>query len=656
MSDQSLPGGPDPQLEIAELKRRLQAAEAQLQALQKAPSEVAPAQAEQERSQLFNLSLDLLCVAGFDGMLKQVNPAWTDCLGWSVEELTSRRMTEFILAEDLEATQKVREKIYAGEPVRGFQNRYRCKDGSYRWLSWNVYPVPGEQRVFAVARDVTRKMQIEERLAEQAALLDIAHEAILVKGLDDRIIFWNKGAERTYGWTAAEALGQRTVELFHLEPLRFQEARVVLLEKGEWHGEWLARTKDGKQLNMDSRWTLVRDAQGQPKSIFSINTDITEKKKLEAQFLRSQRMESIGTLAGGMAHDLNNVLAPILMSVGILKEMVTDADGLAMLEQMQGSAQRGADMVRQVLTFARGVSGQRMEVNLGHVLRDIHQVIRETFPKNIQSSIRSAGDLKLVLGDPTQLHQVFMNLCVNARDALPQGGRLEVITENIVLAESDPGLPAEAKPGPYVTVQVSDTGTGIPSNIKDRIFEPFFTTKEFGKGTGLGLSTVMAIVRSHGGFITVASEMGKGTQFKVYLPAQSIARIAEPAPVKPVRRLPKGRGQSVLVVDDEASIREVAQSMLGRYGYEVILAEDGAQAVELYTAHRERIAVVITDMAMPVMDGPATILALRAMNPAVKIIVSSGHASTGGMRHFIPKPYTAELLLTTIAEVINEKN
>jgi len=312
--------------------------------------------------------------------------------------------------------------------------------------------------------------------------------------------------------------------------------------------------------------------------------------------------------------------------------------------------------VRQVLAYARGVSGQRMEVNLGHVLRDIHQVIRETFPKNIQSSIRLAGDLKLVLGDPTQLHQVFMNLCVNARDALPQGGRMEVITENIVLAAGDTGLPAEAKPGPYVLVQVLDTGTGIPSNIKDRIFEPFFTTKEFGKGTGLGLSTVMAIVRSHGGFITVSSEVGEGTQFKVCFPAQPIARIAEPAPVKPVRRLPKGRGQSVLVVDDEASIREVAQSMLGRYGYEVILAEDGAQAVEIYEAQGKKIAVVITDMAMPVMDGPATILALRAMNPAVKIIVSSGHASTGGMRHFIPKPYTAEMLLTTLDEVINEKN
>ena len=260
-----------------------------------------------------------------------------------------------------------------------------------------------------------------------------------------------------------------------------------------------------------------------------------------------------------------------------------------------------------------------------------------------------------VMGDPTQLHQVFLNLCVNARDAMPHGGRLELRTENIVIDEARVASHADLKPGSYVVVEVMDTGTGIPFALRERIFEPFFTTKEFGKGTGLGLSTVMAIVRSHGGFIDLYSEPGKETRFKVYLPALPVVPPVEPVRAKP-SRLPKGQGEAVLVVDDEESIRSVALSMLGRYGYEVILAEDGAQAVKIYNEHREKIAVVITDMAMPVMDGPATILALREMNPAVKIIVSSGHASTGGVRHFIPKPYTAELLLTTVAAVINEKN
>lgn len=658
MSAQSPSGGPDPQWEIAELKRRLQAAEARLAAAQAASTtspEVLPALAEHERSQLFNLSLDMLCVAGFDGMLKQVNPAWTACLGWSVEELTSRPMSDYILPEDREATQQVRERIYAGEPVRGFQNRYRCKDGSYRWLSWNVYPVKGEQKVFAVARDVTQQREAEERLVQQAALLDEAHEAILVKDLDDRIVYWNKGAERTYGWTAAEVLGRTSVELFQLDALRYQQARAGLLSHDAWRGEWMKREKDGRELHVDVRWTLVRDAQGQPKSIFAIDADVTEKKRLEAQFFRSQRMDSIGTLAGGMAHDLNNVLAPILMSVEILKEMVTDAEGLMMLDRLHGSAQRGADLVQQVLAFARGVTGQRMEVNVGHLLRDIQHVIRETFPKNIRMIMRSGAGVWPVNGDPTQLHQVFLNLCVNARDAMPHGGRLELRTENIMIDEARAALLENLKPGPYVVVEVMDTGTGIPFELRERIFEPFFTTKEFGKGTGLGLSTVMAIVRSHGGFVDLYSEPGKETRFKVYLPALPVVPQTEPVRTR-TSRLPKGHGEAVLVVDDEECIRTVALNMLGRYGYVVILAEDGAQAVKMYNEHREKIAVVITDMAMPVMDGPATILALRAMNPAVKIIVSSGHASTGGVQHFIPKPYTAETLLTTIADVINEKN
>lgn len=653
MSDQSPSGGADPQWEIADLKRRLQAAEERWLTAQQTAS--TPSQAEHERSQLFNLSLDMLCVAGFDGMLKQVNPAWTACLGWSAEELTGRPMSDYILPEDRAATQSIREKIYAGEPVRGFQNRYRCKDGSYRWLSWNVHPVKGEERVFAVARDVTRKMQAEERLAEQAALLDEAHEAIFVKDLEDRIVYWNKGAERTYGWTAEEAMGRASTELLQVEERLFNEARTVLLAKGEWQGELLKRAKNGSELNVEVRWTLVRDAQGQPKSIFAIDSDVTEKKRLEAQFLRSQRMESIGTLAGGMAHDLNNVLAPILMSVEILKDMVTDEEGLAILDRMQGSAQRGADLVRQVLAFARGVSGQRVEVNPALLLRDIQQVVRETFPKNIQTFMHPGNNAWPVVGDPTQLHQVLLNLCVNARDAMAQGGRLEITTSNTVVKGTGMDLPADVTPGGYLTIEVRDTGTGIPASLRERIFEPFFTTKEFGKGTGLGLSTVMAIVRSHGGFITVGSEVGRGTQFKVYLPATPAAQATEPVQVKPMR-LPKGHGEAVLVVDDEESIREIARSMLGRYGYEVIVAEDGAQALDLYATHREKIAVVITDMAMPVMDGPATITALREMNPAVKIIASSGHTMTGGARYFIPKPYTAEMLLTTLAEVINEKN
>jgi PAS domain S-box-containing protein len=488
----------------------------------------------QDRDELFNLSLDMLCVAGFDGVLTQVNPAWTKCLGWSVEELTSGPMNRFILPEDVEATERVRQTIYSGQPVRGFQNRYRCRDGSFRWLSWNVYPVPSVRKVFAVARDVT------------------------------------------------------------------------------------------------------------------------EQKKTEAQLLRAQRMESIGTLAGGIAHDLNNVLTPILMSIDILKGKVADAEGRELLETVQQNVQRGADLVRQVLTFARGATGQRTHVNVGSVISDIGQVVREAFPKNIEAAIPPSRGLWTVVGDPTQLHQVLMNLCVNARDAMPSGGRLCVTGRNLVVDAGNAAAHPDVPPGAYVAVVVTDTGVGISDDIRDRIFEPFFTTKDVGQGTGLGLSTVMAIVASHGGTVAVASEPGVRTRFTVYLPATPAAATEAPR-VPRAAPLPRGAGEGVLVVDDEEAIRGLARRILERSGYEVIVARDGAEATKLYAEHRDRIAVVLTDMAMPVMDGTATIAALRAIDPSVAIIGSSGHASDGALRHFVAKPYNAEALLTTVARALRDQ-
>lgn len=507
--------------------------------------------------------------------------------------------------------------------------------------------------------DIRERKWAEERLAEQAALLDAAHEAIFVKDLDDQIIYWNKGAERLYGWKAEEALGQKSEELLYQDPGPLHEAYQALMSKGEWQGEMVKLTKDGRKLNVDVRWTLVRDAQGKPRSILAINVDITEKKRIEAQFLRAQRMESIGTLAGGIAHDLNNVLAPILMSVEVLREVVADEEALGILDTVQSSAQRGAELVKQVLAFARGVEGQQVEMNLTHQLRDIQKVIRETFPKNIRPVFQLGNETWPVTGDPTQLHQVMMNLVVNARDAMPEGGTLEVTTENVVLDEVYVGMNPDAKPGAFVVISVIDNGMGIPAEVKDRIFEPFFTTKEVGKGTGLGLSTVSAIVRSHGGFIHVYSEVGKGSKFKVYLPAKTTNLATEEVAIKQTQ-LPTGQGEWVLVVDDEENIRAVTKKMLERYGYRVHLAAHGAEAVGIYARYQAEVAVVLTDMAMPVMDGPATIIALKSINPEVKIIGTSGHASNGGVakalgagvQHFIPKPYTAERVLTMLAEVL----
>jgi PAS domain S-box-containing protein len=388
--------------------------------------------------------------------------------------------------------------------------------------------------------------------------------------------------------------------------------------------------------------------------------DLTERKKLEQQFFRAQRMESIGTLAGGIAHDLNNVLAPIMLAVEVLREMITDPEAGEFLTTLSKSAQHGAALVKQVLSFARGVEGERVVVNPKHLVDDLLKVLRDTFPRSVAVRFTHARDLWTVTGDATQIHQVFLNLCVNARDAMPNGGRLSIHMENIVLDDTYSGMNIDSRPGAYVVVSVEDTGTGIPLDIQGRVFEPFFTTKETGKGTGLGLSTTIAIVKSHNGFIHLYSEPGNGTKFKVYLPANTSDRAADEVAIAQ-SRLPRGTGELVLIVDDEESIRSIAQGTLERFGYRVLLARNGAEAVAAYVQHQGDIAVVLTDMAMPVMDGPATIVALKAINPAVKIIGSSGLASDGdvakavgaGVLYFVPKPYTAETILKTLQKILH---
>ena len=619
--------------------------------------------AEDERDRMFELSDDLLAVSSFEGHLLQINPAWTRMLGWSREELVSHPFIDFVVAEDVDKTKGVLQDLVEGKAVRLFHNRYRCKDESIRWLSWNARTQVQDRVIFATARDITERRQHEEKLREQAALLDFAHDAILVKNLEDQIIYWNAGAERMFGWTEEEVLGRSPMELFRVELHAYQAVETAVLRTGEASGEFTKTTKMGGDVVVSSRWTLVRDDAGQPKSVLMINTDITEKKKLETQFLRAQRMEGIGTLAGGIAHDLNNMLAPILMSLEILKLKFPDEETARLLDTLLTSAQRGADLVWQVLSFARGVEGQRVTVNPVHIMDDIARIVRDTFPKSILMQVAAPEDLWSVLGDPTQLHQVFLNLCVNARDAMPQGGRITVRLENIVLDETYAAMNPGFTGGPYVVVEVADTGMGIPQAVQEKIFDPFFTTKEIGKGTGLGLSTSLGIVRSHNGFIHVYSESGEGTKFKVYLPAHLSPEIVEKAVIEKTR-LPRGNGELILVVDDEEAIRQTVKSTLERFGYQAVLAAHGAEALSIFAMRRNEIAVVLTDMAMPIMDGPSTIIAMLSIDPKVRIIGSSGLSSNSsvakavgvGIEHFVPKPYTADVLLKTLRKILDTPN
>jgi PAS domain S-box-containing protein len=520
----------------------------------------------------------------------------------------------------------------------------------------------GQKFYTVILRDITKRKRAEEQLQEQAAMLNLAKDAIIVRDLNGHVLFWNRGAEHLYGWTAEEAVGQDVRMMqFPGGAIEFERANRAVIEKGTWSGELQQVARDGRKLMAECNWTLIRDEAGNPKSILAINTDITEKKKLEAQFLRAQRMESIGTLAGGIAHDLNNILSPMLMAVQMLQLKVSDEQSQRMLELLRANAERGGEMVRQVLSFARGIGGERVAMQPKHLIREVVKILKETFPKSIEIGFRLGEDLWMVNGDTTQLHQVLMNLCINARDAMPDGGRLTIEAENKVIDETYAQMILDARSGRFVMITVTDTGTGIPTEHLDRIFDPFFTTKEVGKGTGLGLSTVLGIIKGHGGFINVYSEPGKGTQFRIYLPALEATQLLQTEAAHP--DLPGGQGETILVVDDELAIREITKSTLEAFNYRVLTAADGTEAIALYAEHRGKIKVVLTDMMMPYMDGPALIRVLHKLNPQVRIIASSGLTENGkspeitqaGVKAFLNKPYSADKLLKALAEVIREK-
>ena len=469
---------------------------------------------------------------------------------------------------------------------------------------------------------------------------------------------------------AYETIWQRTCESLYAAPRIWLDAihpddrsRVEAAADGQadrhYDETYRILRPDGSIRWIHDRAFPVRDSNGKTLRIVGTAKDITEIKNLEAQYLRAQRMESIGTLAGGIAHDLNNVLAPIMMSIELLKMEERNPLRLELLNTLEGSAKRGADMVRQVLSFARGEEGQELEVRIGSLIKEIQKIVLDTFLKSIELRCDIPPGLWWVRGDPTQLHQVLLNLCVNARDAMPDGGTLTLSASNLMLDEQYAAMNIEAKPGPHVCIQVEDSGTGMTPEIMERLFEPFFTTKETGKGTGLGLPSSMVIVKGHGGFRRVSSEANVGTRFQIYLPAGT--EPGAPENDTAIMDLPRGKGELVLVVDDETAVREITRQTLETFGYRVIPASDGAEATSIYANRRQEIAIVITDMMMPIMDGPTMIRGLLEMDPEVRIIAASGlnansmvdMAANVSVKHFIPKPYTADTLLMILREALD---
>jgi nitrogen-specific signal transduction histidine kinase len=387
--------------------------------------------------------------------------------------------------------------------------------------------------------------------------------------------------------------------------------------------------------------------------------DAVAKKRLDERFLRTQRLESIGMLASGIAHDLNNVLAPIILAAPVLREHATNPEDLRIITSLEKSAERGVELVRQILSFAHGAENTHQLVHIQHLVQETLGVTNETFPKNIRVVDSIPGNLWPVMADPTQIHQVILNLCVNARDAMPDGGTLSISAENMLLDEAAAQRIDGGRPGGWTVIHVEDTGTGIPPEALPRIWEPFFTTKGEGKGTGLGLSTVRSIVESHNGFITLKTQQGRGSVFRVYLPAAAVAQNGNVVEAE----LPKGdrgNGELILVVDDEQQIRDVTAAMLTRHGYRVLTASDGAEAVALFATRSGEISVLITDLIMPNLDGAALANIAQHLNPNVKVLAMSGLSSAGRSGKaerfggaFLFKPFKIQTLLSAVNTLLH---
>ncbi len=607
---------------------------------------------------------DLIIMADPFGKMLYVNPAYLSAVGATQDLVGTDCLAGVHPGDRPRVADSFRETVLSGDACRT-EYRLARSDGTVRHIEAHQSVIRDDYgritHLLSVARDMTERRAADERMREQAAYLDKAQDAIVVLDLSDRIGYWNQGAERLFGWTAAEAIGMDSFRMLSTNPEKTAAARGETFAKGEWVGELRNKVKGGGEVTVQSSWTLVRGDDGRAESVLVINTDVTEKKRIEGQLLRSQRMEGLGLLAGGIAHDLNNMLAPILTSSDLLKYSNSPEESEKLLRIIESSAKHGAALVRQLLAFARGAEGQHTDVSLRTLLEDFGAFIRPTLGKTVVFATEFRGDIPDVRADSTQIKQVLVNLCLNARDAMPHGGRISLLLGEVTLdatgVQSYPG----AKPGHYAEIVVVDTGSGIPPDKIDRIFDPFFTTKEQGKGTGLGLSTVRGIVKGHGGFISVESEMNRGTTFRILLPAA----VAIPAIVIPpeARKANHGHGEAILLVDDEPAVRLTLQLMLGASGYRVYAAGDGREALGIWQDHIQEVKLVITDLQMAGMDGLELIQNLREKTPFLPIVAISGLAFSG---HFdvplheagvplLPKPIRRDNLLSAVQSALGQK-
>ena len=594
---------------------------------------------------LFEASPDDILVVDKDLTILEANPSCAKSSGYTADEIIGESALKFLPPDYHEMVAPLVERVLAGERLSVEIETVR-KDGARRQeeMSIALLEEMGREAAIVISRDISDRKKAERETRLMAKLTQTVTDAIIAVDKQANITAWNPGAERIFGYTAEEAVG-RCISLIHFSEEAMDEVHKALLEKGEVVSERVRRNKAGEPLDVIESISCLRDDAGNIESYVGFVKDITQLKQTQQQLFQVQKMESIGTLAGGIAHDFNNLLSGMLGHASFLKESIPrESDLYADVERIENSAKRAAALTKQLLSFARGGKYEPQRADLNEIVRETLDLLTRTIGKNIALQKSLQHDLWQVQADRTQMQQVLVNLCINARDAMPEGGTLLLETKNVELKEEDlkPAY-APAKPGKYIQISVSDTGIGMDAETRRRAFEPFFSMKE--GGTGLGLSVVYGVLQSHKGFITVYSELGKGTTFRIYVPAAERA-IEKPA-VEAEEEVATGR-ETILVIDDEPVVQQVLSRMLEKMGYTVLVAPTGSEGLIIYSDNKSEIDLILLDMIIPDMPGQEVFRRLKEINPDVKVLLSSGFSETApaveAQRHgalgFLEKPYT----------------
>ncbi|HTR80182.1 MAG TPA: PAS domain S-box protein [Bacteroidota bacterium] len=626
-------------------------------------------ESEEQFKVMFESAAIGVALVSLEGKPIHSNPALTRILGYSDAEICQMAFTEFTHPDDVEKDMSLYRSLISGE-IGSYQieKRYFHKDGTIIWGLLTVSLIKSQNGTprftVGMVEDITIRKQAHERIMESELryreLVETARDAIFTVSNDGKFTSINNAFESITGWKKEEWLGRPFMEGVHPNDLSTVSERFARLMAGELNQlvEIRVKTKIGEYVWVEMS-VVPQVRQETIVGALGIARDVTERKMLEEKLLRAQRLESLGTLAGGIAHDLNNILGPILLSLEILRKSY-GVDNGGVLNVIEKTTKRGAEIVKQILSFARGMGGERMVLQLRTLINDVGNVLKETFPRMIQIDLSVPKDLWPVVADPTQIDQVIMNLCVNARDAMATGGQLRIRAENVMIDEVYVHQNPEAKKGEYVCITVADTGAGIPSELMKKIFDPFFTTKEIGKGTGLGLATVLGIIKNHGGLVEVRSEIARGTEFKIYIPAAESG--VDETVVSKENVMPRyGKGEKVLFVDDEAAFREIGKTAIESYGYKVLIAENGIHAISLFHEHRNEIDILLTDMLMPYMGGLEMIEAIRRVMPEMKVIAMSGSSGEIELSKLnrmkgimvLNKPFTCGQLLVALDEMLH---